>query len=215
MGGAEQVAVAQVGAGEHPVVVAVDGEGARPAWGGLPEPAVQPPPRSGAEERPLGQPDDRVGPHAGHPLRLAVGDDGVGVVGGVLVADHDVAGPAVGAGAVGDADLPEAGVAGEAGEVPAAADVRLDGGALAGGPVLVVADVDDQVVAVGDGGVVVEVGGDAGVEPVPGRFGPFDEASFVAEPSARTDGGRIGVGTAVLLEPIAVDVGFLAPTGGA
>lgn len=66
-----------------------------------------------------------------------------------------------------DADLPEAGVSGEAGQVSAAADVGLDRGALTGRPVLVVADVDDQVVAVGDRGVVVEVGRDAHVELSP------------------------------------------------
>ena len=138
---------------------------------------------------------------------LRVGaDDRVDLVRPVLVADHR---PAAGL----QADLPEHGVARQADVVAAAADVLLDRGALPGGPVLVVADAEHEVVAGSRFRNAFEVARHRVVELESLLLGPLDEAAFVGEPSGRAHEPRIAVGESVLLVDQPVDVGLFAAVG--
>ena len=150
---AEHVAVPEAGSLEEPMVGPVDDEATDASWRAAPEPGVQTKGRAGAEERPFGLADERVGPHARH-RRFVVGPhDRIVAMSCVLMADHCRTSIAIG-----DADLPEHRVARERGVVAAAPHVGLDRRALPCRPVLVVTDPEDEVVAVETVGVEVKVG---------------------------------------------------------
>ena len=123
--------------------------------------------------------DDRVRPHPTHASGVDV-EHRITDVRCVLVAHHHVT-------VVFDADLPEHRVAGQAGQVTAALHMGLHDPARTAGPVLVMTDVDEQVVAIGNRGVVVKVGRDARVELVALGLGPLDKTTLVGEPSAGSD----------------------------
>ena len=211
VGRAQHVAVAEVGAGEQPVLGTVDDETSDASRRSVAEAVVETERRTGAQERPLRPTDERVGPHARHRLGLAVGDHRVVEMGAVLVTHHVDRRRRRAL----DADLPEHRVAGERHEVGRPSDVRLDGVALRRRPVLVVTDADDDVVAVdqpsGRSSRSVETAmSNTSADPL----GPLDEPAAVREPSGGPDRRRVGVLGSVRLEDQAVGVGrFVPPTG--
>ena len=112
-----------------------------------------------------------------------------------------------------DPHLPEHRVAAHRHVATAGPDVRVDGVACGGSPVLVVADPEHQVVAL-QGARFIEVRRHGEVEPVAGPLGPFDEPALVGEPSGRTDRRAVAVLESIPLEDLAVGVGHLAETHG-
>ncbi len=70
-----------------------------------------------------------------------------------------------------------------------ATKVVLHRATLGSRPVLVMANVDQQVIAV-QGGRVFQIRGDGVVKPITSPLGPLDEAALETEPARGANGGR-------------------------